>query len=195
MKHPAFLAGRRLLTVMGLILLGLTVTGFEFAFAPPPSGGHPTPIPQYGVVRVYATQTFTGNAKITIASDTAAPFFVEKILIILNRPVDFDIILDTVNIDGSGSIQVSGSTATSRVVVVPAGSMAGDVVASLQTVLGFLLTKDTLGNQAISASGLQGNGLDVRIRFVSGAYYFGTTISAIALVIAPTDATITLTMT
>ena len=194
MKRPILLAGRRLIAVIGLILLSLTVAGIQFALAPPSSGGRPMPISQYGVVRIYATQTFTGNVKITIVSDSMAPFFVEKILVTVNRQADFDIILDNINIDGTGVIQVSGYSPTSRVVVVPSGFMIGEVISSLPPSLKILLSIDPLGNDAISVSGLQGNGLVVGLRYVSGAYNLGTIISATALITGPTNATIIMSM-
>lgn len=152
------------------------------------------PLSQYGVVRVYASQTFMGNTKIRIVSDSAPPFFVDRIFIVLNRPADFDILLDSINIDGTGEIQFSGYSAAAKVVVVPAGLVVGEVTASIPSNLNFLLVKDPLGNSALSASGGPGNGVTVGLRFMSGAYDLGTKISATALVTAPANATITMNM-
>ena len=179
---------------IALLFVCLTLVGSQSVLAPPSYGGMPMPLSQYGVVRIYASQTFTGNARITIVSDSVAPFFVERLLLILNRAADFDILLDSINIDGTGTIQVSNYPGVPRVVLVSAGSMIGEVISSLPSSLQFLLSKDPLGNDAISVSGIQGNGLTVGLKFVTGAYNLGTTISTIALITAPTNSTVTITI-
>lgn len=113
----------------------------------------------------------------------------------LNRPADTDILLDTINVDGTGAIQVSGYVSASKVVVVSAGLSFGDVVGSLPNSLSMLLVKDPMGNDAIVASGGDDSGVIIGIRFMSGAYGTGTTISAIATIVAPSNSTVNMTMT
>jgi hypothetical protein len=149
---------------------------------------------QYGVVRVYASIQFTGTTKFTITSLGSSPFFVSRLTLFLNRPADFDILLDSMNVDGTGTIQISGFLASSKVVVVPAGLTAGDVVVALPNFLSFLLVKDPMGNDAIVASGGDtGGGLVVGVRFMAGSYNIGTTVTAVATVVAPANATVTMT--
>jgi hypothetical protein len=178
----------------GLISLIVLALGFQLVSAPPGSTGAPTRLSEYGVTRVYASDNFMGSAKIAIVSDSAAPFFIEKILVILDHAADVDVLLDTVNIDGTGIIQISGYSSTSRVVVLPGGSLIGEVTSSFPTNLQFLFSKDPLGNEALAVSGTPGNGLVVGLRSVSGGYNLGTTLSVIALVTAPANATISMTL-
>ena len=177
-----------------IILVSLASITLRYVLAPPPSTNAPMPLSQYGVVRVYASIQFTGNAKIKITSQGSTPFFVSQLTLFLNRPADFDILLDTINVDGTVSIQVSGFLGSSKVVVVPAGLLVGDVLASMPNYLNFLLVKDPMGNDAIVANGGDDSGVIVGVRFLSGAYGGGTTISAIATIVAPTNATVTMTM-
>jgi len=179
---------------IGLVSLIVLVLGFQFVSAPPGSSGVPTRLSEYGVTRVYASGNFMGSAKITIVSDSAAPFFIEKILVIVDHPADVDLLLDTINIDGTGIIQISGYSSTSRVVVLPGGSSIGEVTSSFPSDLQFLLSKDPMGNEGVAVSGIPGNGLVVGLRSVSGGYNLGTTLSAIALVVAPANATVSMTM-
>jgi hypothetical protein len=185
---------KRLVIATVLIVFSVTITGIEVVLAPPSSSGVPMSLSQYGVVRLYANLAFSRTTRVTIVSNSIAPFFVEKIIVVLNRPSDFDILLDTIEIDGTSPIQITGYGNTPRVVVIIAGSQIGEVISTLPTNLGFLLSKDPLGNQAISVSGLEGSGMIVGMRLVSGGYGVGSTISAIALVTAPTNATISMTM-
>jgi hypothetical protein len=137
----------------------------------------------------------TSNASdydLNVCSDTLAPFFIARIFIFLNRPADSDILLDSINIDGTGVIQYYGYSSTSKVIVVPAGLVVGEVTTSIPSNLNFLLVKNPLGNDAPSASGGSGNGVVIGLRFMSGAYNLGTTISAIALVAAPANTMITM---
>lgn len=184
------------LRIASVVLLSLIVLalGFQFVSAPPRSIDVPTRLSDYGVTRVYASENFMGSAKITIVSNGAGPFFIEKILLILDRAADVDVLLDTINIDGTGIIQISGYSSTSRVVVLPGGSLIGEVTSSFPSNLQFLFSKDPLGNEALAVSGASGNGLVVGLRSVSGEYNLGTTLSVIALVTAPANATISITM-
>jgi hypothetical protein len=146
----------------------------------------------YGVVTVFASQTFLGTLKIKITSDRAATFFVDKILITMNRQASSDILLDTISPDGINTIQISGYSGPSKVTVVPAGSTIGEVVTALPSNLAFLTVKDPLGNNAVWANGGAGNGIVVGLRFMSGAYDLGQIISVTTLVTAPANATITI---
>jgi hypothetical protein len=179
---------------LALVSLFLLAVGFQVVSAAPGSVGAPTRLSEYGVTRVYASEDFLGSAKITIVSNGAAPFFVEKILVILDHAADVDVLLDTINIDGTGVIQISGYSSTSRVVVLPGGSLIGEVVASFPSSLQFLFSRDPLGNEALAASGTEGNGLAIGLRSVSGEYNLGTTLSVLALVIAPANDTISMTV-
>jgi hypothetical protein len=117
-----------------------------------------------------------------------------RVVIILNTQADTDLVLDTIKIDGTSSIQVSGYSASTKVTVVSAGNIIGELVTSMPSQLDFLLVKEPLGNTGIAVDGGDGDGLTFTLRFWSGTY-LGTTLTAIALVTAPTDSTITLTMT
>jgi hypothetical protein len=178
-----------------LIFVSLAAIGVQYVVAPPPSSNAPVPISQYGVARTSVRGTFQGITKIRILSDGAGPFFIVKILIILNKPADADIVLDSLEIDGTGSIPVSGYSAASKVVIVSAGAVVGELIASIPSYLAFLLVKEPLGNVGIAANGGDLNGFTFVLRFLSGAYYLGTTITAIALVTAPANSTVTMTMT
>ncbi len=178
-----------------VILVSLASISLRYVFAPPPpTSGRPLPLTQYGVVRVYASTPFTGTIKIKITSQGSNPFFIERLTLFLNNPADFDIVLDSLNVDGTGTIQISGFLASPNVVVVPARSVVGDVVTSIPTLLSFLIVADPMRNDAIVVTGGDGNGLVVGIRFVSGGYSGGITMSAIATVVAPTNAAVTITM-
>ena len=176
-----------------IILIGLTSISLSYVLAPPPSTDVPMPLSQYGIVRVYASTQFLGNSKITITSQGTGPFFITRIVLVLNRAADFDILLDTINIDGTGVMQITGFSTSSKVVVVPAGLMVGDVISAIPPYLNFLLVKDPMGNDALIANG-GSNGVTIGVRFMSGAYNVGTTVSGIATVLAPSNSTVTMTM-
>lgn len=150
---------------------------------------------QYGVVRVYASTQFTGTAKIAIITQGSSPFFVSRLTLFLNQPASSDILLDTINVDQMGAIQISGVLASSKVVVVPAGLTVGEVVSAVPTSLDFLVMKDPMGNDAIIANSGSGGGLVVGVRFMSGGYNIGTVaVTAVATVVAPVNATVSMTM-
>ncbi|MGD0175228.1 MAG: hypothetical protein ABSC50_00180 [Candidatus Bathyarchaeia archaeon] len=176
-----------------IILIGLASISLSYVLAPPPSTDIPTPLSQYGIVRVYASTQFLGNSKITITSQGTGPFFITRIVLVLNRAADFDILLDTISIDGTGVMQITGFSTSSKVVVVPAGLMVGDVISAIPPYLNFLLVKDPMGNDALIANG-GSEGVTIGVRFMSGAYNVGTTVSAIATVLAPSNSTVTMTM-
>jgi hypothetical protein len=154
------------------------------------------PISEYGVLRLYASVQFTGNARITINSQGGVdPFFVSRLTLFLDRPADVDILLDSINIDGTGLLQVSSSyLPATKVVVVPSGSQVGDVVTSIPSYLSMFLVKDPMGNDALAANG--GSGVVIGLRFSSGgsAILGPTVISAIATIVAPTNSTVSMTM-
>ena len=183
------------ITAAALIFVSLAAIGLQYVLAPPPSNSAPVPLSQYGVTRVSVRGISQAAITIEILGDGAGPFFIVKILIILNKPADADIVLDSINIDGTGSIPVSGYSAATKVVVVPAGLVVGELIASIPSYLGFLLVKEPLGNVGIAVNAGATNGFSFMLRFLSGAYYLGTTITAIALVTAPANATVTMTMT
>lgn len=179
--------------VAAIIVVSLGSISWYVLAPPPPSTNAPTPLTQYGVVRVYASVQFTGNAKITIDSQGAlSPFFISRLTLFLNKPADFDIVLDTINIDGTGVIQVSSYLATSKVVIVASGLQVGDVVTSIPSYLSVFIVKDPMGNDALVANG--GSGVAIGIRFASGGLSIGTTVSAIATIVAPTNTTVSMTM-
>lgn len=178
-----------------LIILSLLAVDPQFVLAPLASGGVPTRESDYGVVSVYASQTFMGTLKIKITSDRAAPFFVDRLLITMNRQAGSDILLDTISPDGVNVIQISGYSGPSKVAVVPAGSTIGEVITTIPSNLNFLIVRDPLGNNGVWGNGGAGSGIIVGLRFMSGAYDVGEIISVTALVTAPANATITITTT
>ncbi len=183
------------LVIVSVILVSLASISLRYVLAPPPQvPGAPMPLTQYGVVRVYASIQFTGTAKILITSQGSSPFFVSRLTLFLNRPADFDILLDSIGIDQIGTIQISGFLASSKVVVVPAGLTVGEVVTAIPSFLSFLMVQDSMGNDAIVANSGDGGGLVVGVRFMSGAYNAGTVITAVATVVAPANATVTMGM-
>lgn len=175
-----------------IIVFSLASVSWYVLATPPPSTNAPMPLSQYGVVRLYASVSFTGTATITINSQGLTPFFVSRLTLFLNRPADFDVLLDTINIDGTGPIQVSSYLPSSKVVVVASGLQVGDIVSSIPSYLGVLIVKDPMGNDALVANG--GSGVVIGIGFSSGGFGLGTTISAIATIVAPTNSTVTMSM-
>jgi hypothetical protein len=170
-----------------------SVTWYVLA-QPPPSTNAPMPLTQYGIVRLYASIVFTGSAKITINSEDAhTPFFISRLTLFLNRPADFDVLLDTINIDGTSTLQVSSYLPSSKVVVVASGLQVGDIVTSIPSYLSVFIVKDPMGNDALVANG--DRGVVIGIRFAAGGVGLGTTtVSAIATIVAPTNSTVTMTM-
>ncbi len=176
-----------------IIVVSLASVSWYVLAPPPPSTNAPMPLSQYGVVRLYASVLFTGTAKITINSEGGlSPFFVSRLTLFLNRPADFDVLLDTINIDGTGPVQVSSYLPSSKVVVVASGLQVGDIVSSIPSYLSVFILKDPMGNDALVANG--GSGVVIGIRFSSGGVGLGTTVSAIATIVAPTNSTVTISM-
>lgn len=176
------------------ILVSLAILGLQYVNAPPSSSGAPLPLSGYGIVSVSATGTPQGTTTVEIHSDGSGTFFVVRVLIILNKPADSDVVLDSIKIDGSSSVSISGYSAATKVVIVSAGNLVGELVTSMPGQLAFLVVKEPLGNAGIAVNGGDMNGLSFALRYWSSAYYLGTTITAIALVTAPVDSTITMTM-
>ena len=125
-----------------------------------------------------------------ISTDSSGPFFVEKALIFLSAPLQTDILLASINVDGAYVYNFNNYIQQpTRVVIVPSGSTIGDIVSSVPSYMANLLTKDPIGNAAMFASGST-NGLALGLTSQSAA--IGTTFSVLALVVAPTSATVTL---
>lgn len=189
--------GRRTRIVVlaaAIILVSFASLTLRFVLAPPPAASVPMQLSQYGVVRVYASILFTGSTKIKVTTDGSSPFFISRLTLFLNKGADYDVLLDSIDIDGTGAIQISGYSPNAKVVVVPAGLTFGDIVESTPSYLSMLLVKDPMGNDAIVATGGADAGVVIGIRFMSGAYSGGATITAIATVVAPLNATVTITM-
>ena len=73
--------------------------------------------------------------------------------------------------------------------------MVGDVIYAIPPYLNFLLVKDPLGNDWLLVANGGSEGATIGVRFMSGLYNVGTTVSAIATVLAPSNSTVTMTMT
>ena len=161
-----------------------------------PTPGPPKLFSQYGVVRLYASMTFSGRAQITITSREAAPFYVSALTLFLTVAATSNIVINTINIDSTGPIQLSasGTAASSQVVVVPSGSMYGDIVQSMPNYLSFLMMKDPLENNAIVADGGTSGGIVITLGFMTGSYGSSTPLLAVATVVAPSDTIVTMTI-
>ena len=181
---------------LAIIVVSLASVSWYVLAPPPPSTNAPMPLSEYGVLRLYASVQFTGNARITINSQGGlSPFFVSRLTLFLDRPADVDILLDSINIDGTGLLQVSSSyLPSSKVVVVASGLQVGDVVTSIPSYLSMFIVKDPMGNDALAANG--GSGVIIGLRFsAGGAAVLGpTNISVIATIVAPTNSTVSMTM-
>ena len=171
-------------------VLILTMTGVVLAPAPP--SGPPVQATSYGVITVYNSASFSGTITVRISTDSNGPFYVEKLLILLNAPVQADIVLSSISIDGAYVYTFNNyQQQPSRVLVVPSGSTIGDIITALPTYLSALLAKDPIGNIAMFASGAT-NGLAFGLTSPNG--FVGTTYGALAIVVAPSSATVTLSL-
>lgn len=195
-KHMLRIVSRRTrIAILAAAIIALSLGSFRWYVLaqPPPSTNAPMPLFKYGVVRLYASVLFTGTARITIDSQGGtSPFFISRLTLFLNRPADFDLLLDTINIDGTGAIQVSSYLPSSKAVVVASGLQVGDIVSSVPSYLSVFIVKDPMGNDALVANG--GSGVVIGIRFSAGGVGLGTTISAIATIVAPSNSTLSMTM-
>ena len=160
-------------------------------FAPAPPSGPPVATTAYGVITVFNSSNFSGGTvTLRISMDSNGPFFVEKVLVFLNGPIQADILLASISIDGAFVYNFNNYfQQPTRVAVVPSGSTLGDIISSIPSYMSNLLTKDPIGNVAMFASGAT-NGLALGLTSPNGVV--GTTFSVLALVVAPTTATVTL---
>lgn len=168
--------------------------------AAPPISNLPIPISQYGIVMVSDTESFStpsGIATITLNSNGNGAFFVVKLLIFLNPSGQTDLILDTISVNGY-SYTFSQYTGAPKVIVVPSGTTIGEVVNALSTALPsyatLLLVKDPLQNPAFLLSGGTDNALTVKLRPATGGFGGFGYITAVAMVTAPSNNTISISM-
>jgi hypothetical protein len=101
-------------------------------------------------------------------------------------------VLASISIDGAYVYTFNNyQQQPSRVLVVPSGSTIGDIIASVPSFLSALLAKDPMGNIAMFASGAT-NGLAFGLTSPNG--FVGATYGALAIVAAPSSATVTLSI-
>jgi len=180
---------------LGLMLIGISALAVVSAL-PPPSN-LPIPVSQYGVVAVYAseaTQTTLGTVKIQVTSNGYGLFFVVKLLVFMSIAQQSDLTLSTISLDEFYTMSLGQYYApqSPKIVVIPSGYTQGEVVSSLPSYLSSMLVKDPLDNTAIALNGGAGNGLSVQLSFASPTS--GTAIGGEAIVTAPSNNTITITM-
>ena len=146
-----------------------------------------------------AFSTPSGVVTITLNSNGYGAFFVVKLLIFLNPSGQTDLIIDTINLNGY-TYTFTQYYGAPKVIVVPTGSTVGEVLSALSISLptqlyNLLVMKDPLDNQAIVLSGGTDTGLTLKLRpgGTGGGAGFGY-ISAVAVVTAPSNNTISLSM-
>ncbi len=149
------------------------------------------PFSAYGVARVSASHSFLGLIRISINSSGTGPFFVARIIISTTVPLDGDIVIDSVIVDKI-IIPVSNGVLGSFVVL-NANSPIGEIIAALPPALSPYVVKDPLGNTAFAADGGPGGGVSFVLKMWSGTVT-GSPMSAVALVTAPVNSTVTITM-
>jgi hypothetical protein len=179
--------------VMLLIVL-FTVTAAPSAPSTPPPSNSPVQFNSYGVTTVYGLAPMNGgttNIQIYTTGSTG-PFFVEKVLLMLQTPGQSDIVLQSVSINGVQSWSYSTFINQPRVLVLPQGTTMGDIISVLPSSLSPLMVKDPLGNQALFGSGDITNGLSFGIAYSTPLV--GGQVSVLALVVAPSNATVSLTI-
>jgi hypothetical protein len=117
-------AKRFRISVMAVVLIFVSfgIVGLQYVAASPSSGNTPSPFSDYGVTRVSVTGNLQGTTTFEISGDGSGTFFVVRVVIILNTQADSDLVLDTIKIDGTGNIQVSGYSVSTKVAVVSAGN-------------------------------------------------------------------------
>ena len=205
---PAFSAKGFVRWLLFVYIVVLTVTSITVqAQTPPPpppgppSGNLPIPFSQYGVVTVSATESFstpTGLVTITLNSNGYGTFFVVKLIFFLNPSGQTDLNIDTLNLNGY-TYTFNQYYNAPRVTVVSSGSTIGELISALSVSLPTQLTnlivvKDPLDNQAIPLSGGTATGLVLKLRpYQGGVTGFGY-ISAVAVVTAPSNNTISINM-
>jgi hypothetical protein len=177
-----------------LVVIMVNLATLAAVDAPPPPSSPPIPISQYGITTVYAnqaTQTSLGAITVTLTSNGYGAFFVVRLLIFMNTPAQSDLTLDSIEIDGFYTLSFSQYYGTPKVVVIASGQTVGDIISVLPAYLSILLVKDPLGNQAIALNGRPGNGLTASLAFSTQV---GAPISAEAIVTAPSNDTITISI-
>jgi hypothetical protein len=187
---------RRFALALPLLAITLAVsflaTG-NVSAVPPPSA-QPIPLSQYGVVTVSANMTTVGGSStitIRIVCDQNDPFFLDKLIIVLKPAADGDLVLDSMNIAGTGTIIFSSFGMPSpKVVVVPAGIMVGEVLTALPSYAEPILVKEPMGNNAIPANGA--DGITLNLHFATQSY--SITVWAFAIVTAPSSDHVTIAM-
>lgn len=186
-----FLRSSTVISLYAFVAFVLIVMMTRVVLAPAPPSSPPVPTTSYGIITVFNSSTFSGGTvTLRISTDLNGPFYVEKVLIFLNAPVQADILLASISIDGAYVFNFNNYfQQPTRVVVVPSGSTLGDIIASVPSYMSSLLTKDPIGNTAMFASGAT-NGLAFGLTSPNG--FVGTTFSALAFVEAPSSATVTL---
>lgn len=184
------------IVAFALIVLIILAANLNSVLAPLLSAGLPFPLSGYGVVRISAGESFAssgGYVRISVSSDGVAPFFVVRVLVMLNAPVEADLVLDSISLDNFPPITIS-SFSSPKVVIIQAGTTFGEIITSLPDRLSVLLVKEPMGNNAISVSGGANNGIVFVLRFSTGAYNIGSSMTATALVTAPSNSTVTITL-
>jgi len=176
-------------TVSVAFLLILTVS----SLIPVPvmsQGATPIQPSSYGIATLSESATVNGQFRIQISSTGGGPFFLIRLLVVLEAPADSDIILDSILLGSHNVIQVSGTNVVPKIVIVAAGSTVGDVVTNLPSFLKFLIVREPTGNDAVLVS----SGIGFVLRFSSSTYTSGADITVLALVSAPTTDSVTLTL-
>jgi len=175
---------------VGVCVLVLVLLVCSTVFVSASTSVTPVPFSGFGLASVGAQAEMNGGTlNIQVSTSSDGPFYVEKLLLMLQTPSQSDIDLESVSVDGVYTYSFSAYGAT-RAVVVPAGLTLGDVVTVLPSPLSFLLTKDPLGNSAVFASGGP-DGLSFGIAYSTPLV--GGAVTILALILAPTTTTITLT--
>jgi len=171
------------LMILDLLSVSATVSATEYS--------SPVPISYYGVTTLSSLVSLgEGTVNIQIATNSGGPFFIEKLLLFLQNPAQSDIILNSISFGGLFTYSFNSYLAA-HIVVVPTGTTSGDIVSSLPSTLNFMSVKDPLGNKAIFASGTATNGLSFNIGYSTPLV--GGDVNILVLVVAPTNATVTLT--
>jgi len=177
-----------------LLMVLFTVSTAPSAPSTPPPSDSPVQFSNYGVTTVYALanmNTATANLQISTTGSTG-PFFVEKVLLMLQTPGQSDIVLQTVSINGIQSWSYTTYANQPRITLLPQGTTMGDIISALPSSLSPLLVKDPLGNLALFGSGGVTNGISFGIAYSTPLV--GGQVSVLALVVAPSNATVTLTI-
>jgi len=183
------LPGKERLVLLFLLLLPFTLFGRVFAANP----YSPTPISSYGLIALSQSVTFNGvSVKIHVSTTGTGLFYVEKILVVMETATPVDIVLESISINGA-RVYAFNSYLAEKVTIIPSGSTMGDAITQISAFLTPLIAKDPMGNNATFATGGTTDGLDVAIRYSSPL--IGGNAVVMAVVVAPTSAIVTLTVT